>query len=813
MRRASSELSFKRELSKKAYDQKATRKIVGQIGEIIIPQFEDNYDGYFVGSIGGYRVVGNLPFIDKNFIFHLICLFETSKRYGCGQWRIVDFDKPAFEPVPLTFFLLKRLAISEGGLSEFEASVQVRELKEAVEEGIPDVNNINPEQLIALAFPMPMWLAELADNCMLFKFPALKNLTFYWKPEALAKLKVEELVALSEMVNVDIARFCFRMTTMFGLPDVEYENAKMYYIFQGKLEPSWLFRVWLIYTNFKAHIRDSKRISVDPSLIFQDWKVGKGMPEALQRNVVKVVSLKLAERPISRIVLEDDARKLQYVAHRLNMIMAKAADCITTIKSAARISLQGLNEEQKAAVEAIKNTNLLVVTGVGGTGKTQVVGYKILQLYGKKRTMPLAFCGSIASDLRKQFGKGMTVHKLDVEVERENIDPERIEVVIADEFSTWTLDLLWMMLRRLPELKKLVIIGDVRQMSPPSAGPVFNDFLSRYTGTPIVQNLTQIMRVEGDDETAQLHREILNKLYDHDYNVPYSTDLNSNCPFIIHPRVEAIPDRNGRVTPEAEYSAAKQSLEPIFRHYHGNTVFQTVAQKNETVDVCNQALYEFLFVGRGAYNKHSLLIGEKIILLENNYITYTPSDAKLNEPHYDKTKDKDYVLRTDEVSNGESVVIEAIFDVHINNLTEKAVQDTGHKSKGKNYNRVVRFTNGKQVNLRHYGVHNLKRGEAITVFKSQGLQYPVVVVFIHKDFTRTLNIKQLVTAIGRGKRRFVIICARPEGSLEDSEIGTILKTPEPPIEPLLALLLNPYRPPWFQGAQAPVQNGEEFDLF
>ena len=52
--------------SKRVYDPEAVRVIHGQIEELVYPVVEENYDGFFVGTVGGCKVVGNIPFIAEN---------------------------------------------------------------------------------------------------------------------------------------------------------------------------------------------------------------------------------------------------------------------------------------------------------------------------------------------------------------------------------------------------------------------------------------------------------------------------------------------------------------------------------------------------------------------------------------------------------------------------------------------------------------------------------------------------------------------------------------------------------------------------
>lgn len=785
--------------SKRVYDPEAVRVIHGQIEELVYPVVEENYDGFFVGTVGGCKVVGNIPFLDWRFVFHLRCVQQTGK-FGDAQWKIVDFEQPAFEPLPLSFTLLKVLLLEQTGWPEEQAAEAIASLRSRVLDALPDPANINPDQLMRLAYPAPGWLDELANRCMLFKYNSMKNLTFYWAPETLGQLKMQELAELSSEVERDIARFCFRHTGMFGLPEVSYRNAVLYYRIHNRPSPVWLEKQVIFYDALKAYTESSKQLAIAPGVVVGQWGCGQGMATALKQGVARIVSLTdIDGKSYGRLLMDDHARDLLYVADRLNTLMGRPVDALKPLAS-ARVSLDGLTDEQKAAVEAVFHTNLLIVTGVGGTGKTTTVAKRIADYYGRKRVMPLAYYGSAASILRGVFGRGMTVHKMRVEIHKKRLAYEKIELVILDEGSTVTVELLKMVLS-LPNLKKLVLLGDPRQMSPPSAGPVFADLLLRYKRTPVVRKLHQIMRVSGESERAVEHRSVLNRLYKQDFEVPFSRSLDSDSAFVVLPRV----------VDSDPLKAIELSFRPLTSRRLG---FQTLTQKNEVVDQVNQVLFQHAYPDGHKYSVNDLLVGEKVMLLENNYDTYKePRDKNgLLPAGYRREADANWVFRTDEVNNGEVGRIERIEDCHSSSLSRLEVWSTGCKSAGRAYQRLVTLDTGKQINLRTYSPRNLKRAECCTIAKSQGLQYPVVVVYIHPGFSSTFSQRQLTTAIGRGSQRFVIICAPFTGSLADSEIGKILKTPEAKVEPILATLLKPYREPVYAGAAEPLTEEQEREL-
>jgi hypothetical protein len=369
---ASSFVESRSQASKRVYDTGAVQVIHGRIEAMTFPTLPENYDGFFVGMIGGRKVIGGLPFVDWHFIYHLRCVPERG-RFGDSQWKIVDFEKPAFEPVPLSFPLLKLLLVDMGGFSEHQASDAVESLRSRIQDDIPDKQNINPEQLMRLAAPVPSWLQALAERSMLFKYSAMKNLTFYWSTEALSRLKMEELAELSTAVEQDIARFCFRTTGMFSLPEVSIRNAEVFYAMNRRTAPDWLKDQCRFYTEMKAFTEKTKQLAIAPEQVVSEWRCGRGMASALKQGVARIVPLlDIDGVSYPRLMMDDHARDLQYVADRLNSLMCRPVDALKPLSS-ARVSLDGLTEEQTAAVQSIFSANLLIVTVVAGSGKTTKV--------------------------------------------------------------------------------------------------------------------------------------------------------------------------------------------------------------------------------------------------------------------------------------------------------------------------------------------------------------------------------------------------------------------------------------------------------
>jgi hypothetical protein len=172
-------------------------------------------------------------------------------------------------------------------------------------------------------------------------------------------------------------------------------------------------------------------------------------------------------------------------------------------------------------------------------------------------------------------------------------------------------------------------------------------------------------------------------------------------------------------------------------------------------------------------------VGEKVIFTEND-------PGSTNGPSY---------LRSWPVNNQEMKVIERIYDISPFaqtgtvaqtaddesstdldecNIPTVELRSTSDRKQHLSWHRMLEFADGSRINLRHYSIKHIIKGNASTTAGAQGSERPCVIVYIHQDFTRTFTNRELYTALSRGKRIIVICDQGAHADLSHSDIAKIL---------------------------------------
>ena len=174
------------------------------------------------------------------------------------------------------------------------------------------------------------------------------------------------------------------------------------------------------------------------------------------------------------------------------------------IRSVAKESGITYSAEQEAAIRAAATTGVLLVTGGPGTGKTTILN-GILELLGQMqlRCLLAAPTGRAAKRLTEVTGEeASTIHRLlEAGIDpasglmffaRDEDNPLKADAVIIDEMSMVDIQLLYSLLKAIPRGKRLILVGDPDQLPPVGPGFPFHDML-RSGVLPTVR-LTEIFR-------------------------------------------------------------------------------------------------------------------------------------------------------------------------------------------------------------------------------------------------------------------------------------------------------------------------------
>ncbi len=371
-----------------------------------------------------------------------------------------------------------------------------------------------------------------------------------------------------------------------------------------------------------------------------------------------------------------------------------------------------LSDEQRQAIHRAAEERVMILTGGPGTGKTTTLRALVALFYAMGKSVLLASpTGRAAQRLSEVTGReAKTIHRLlefdpsRMSFKRNEEWPLEADVVIIDESSMIDVVLANSLLKAVDRNSQLVLVGDVDQLPSVGPGTVLKDLID--SGAVPVACLTQVFRQAAESLIVQnAHR--LNR--GEFPRLVKPGELKSDCYFIeaeepdeiveliVKSVATSLPSRFG-------YESMRdiQVLSPMNRGRVGANRLNDVLQA--ALNPAGAGKTEFL---RG---NRILRVGDKVIQRVNNY--------KL------------------EVFNGDLGEIAAI------DLEDQMI--------------AVRFADW-VAQYDYADVLELGHGFCVTVHKSQGSEYPAVVIPLHSSHYLMLSRNLLYTALTRAKKTVVMI--------------------------------------------------------
>lgn len=733
--------------NKFAPDVGRTVKVEGCITEIKSPKVIENYNGWAIVTISGRTVVGNLPFLDTRFIYRLVCRVVEHRKYG-AQYEIVDYQDEPFVPIPFNYATLKMILMSDFGMQEFRALEFVCDLKQQL--GARRITDpVDPALLVTLQ--SPEWVVRMCTEVPVFKYEYLSKLSRLWQPRALARLNFSMLCKIADQLRADPAVFCFAWRNPFPVPEVRWEKLAALEVISGTKLSEQLKACVSVYGRLNSRLNNSGRITFTDADVLGIGK--EAISYAIQNRIFTPIQERFGEIREKRWYTRSDFELLRDLQSRLGEILHRRKD--GPLKKSQPTGLSRLNEKQRAAYDGILGVNLLIVLGDAGTGKTEVGRY-LSSRYRRKNVLPVACYGRVAASLKNKYGRGFTIHKVLTHIDKKTSLGEEFvghtKVLIVDESSTLTLELFVRLLRALPKLIKIIMLGDEKQMPPVGRGHLFDAMIAKYRNSAVVHRLVDILRV---DENNQILVHNFNKIVQGETDLDISESLEGEHPFVLLPRETVPKEAEGK---PAGVALVQRSLQRVLDRYQ-HTEIQILTQKNAIREDINHAMFNLTRRNAENYSQHLFYVGEKIMFTENNY-------GNVDGPPQ---------TRSTAVMNGEVRTVVSIYDVDPfaedpDEARTHEVYSTADPKNNLSWHRMMQFDDGGRINLRHYEISNISKGSASTVAMAQGSEYPVCVFYIHDRISRTLTVRELYTALTRAKRRVIVIG-------QSGELERIIRTP------------------------------------
>ena len=396
-----------------------------------------------------------------------------------------------------------------------------------------------------------------------------------------------------------------------------------------------------------------------------------------------------------------------------------------------------LSEKQKEAIKAVNDNNVCVITGGPGTGKTTIIKF-IIELYKKenKKVVLCAPTGRAAKRMSETTGEeATTIHRLlclgkveeSLGMERVDyaIEPIDTDVLIIDEMSMVDVFLMNYILKGLYMGTKLVLVGDVNQLPSVGPGNVLKDIINSETVETIELNeifrqaaksqiITNAHKVNNGENFLEIPKEELKeKLQDFYFlNEPTQNkmleDVISLC--------------TGRLKKFGNYDFFRdiQVLTPTKKGKLG-----TKELNIELQNALNPSLNEKNNIKEIPQKKHGdrvFLEGDRVMQVKNNYDIYWEKNHK-----EDGTG----------IFNGELGTIKKIDDV------TKQIE--------------IKFDDEKTAWYEYSELEQLEHSYSITIHKSQGSEFDVVIMCLPQAAPMLLTRNLLYTGITRAKKLLIVL--------------------------------------------------------
>ncbi len=426
--------------------------------------------------------------------------------------------------------------------------------------------------------------------------------------------------------------------------------------------------------------------------------------------------------------------------HDLNITGSEPEEQIR--RSLARIQEQEkieLDELQIQAVIEAVNCGLLIVTGGPGTGKTTTIN-TIIRYFemGEMDILLAAPTGRAAKRMTEATGyEARTIHRLlelsgmpepneksqnsGMHFERNEENPLDADVIIIDEMSMVDIHLMHALLKAVNVGTRLILVGDVDQLPSVGPGNVLRDMIDSQRFH--VVKLTRIFRQAAQSDI------IVNA---HRINDGQRVDLAKRSrDFLFIKREEPNAIINAMIT------LVKEKLPA----YVGANIFDiqimTPMRKGALgVDRLNTILQDFLNPASSDKPEKEAAgtlfrLGDKVMQIKNNYQLEWKLCNKYGIP----------IDKGTGVFNGDTGIIR-----EINAFAELL---------------TVEFDEGKLVDYSFRQLEELELAYAITIHKSQGSEYPAVVIPVYSGPRMLMTRNLIYTAVTRA-RSCVCLVGIPE---------------------------------------------------
>lgn len=468
--------------------------------------------------------------------------------------------------------------------------------------------------------------------------------------------------------------------------------------------------------------RTARLLEIEPEYIEKHY-----MDLAMERKVIlKEKGEKVQVFAASYYMMEaNTAAMLKELDLRYEVPKREMEDRIRRIEEQSGMEL---DELQKRAVEEAVQNGLFVLTGGPGTGKTTTINtiIRYFELEGMDICLA-APTGRAAKRMSETSGyEAKTIHRMlelngavegNAGFERNETNPLEADVVIIDEMSMVDISLMYSLLKAIVPGTRLILVGDANQLPSVGPGSVLRDIID--SGRYQVVRLNKIFRqASQSDIVVNAHKinegqEVVldNKSRDFFFLKRYDADV------IISIVIQLIQQKLPKYVDARPFDI--QVLTPMRKGLLGVERLNGILQQYLNPKEEGKAEKE---VGERIFRE-----GDKVMQTKNNYQLEWEIKSKYGLP-IDKGLG---------VFNGDMGVIR-----QINEFAQTV---------------TVEFEEGRVVEYSFKNLEELELAYAITIHKSQGSEYPAVVIPLLSGPRMLMNRNLLYTAVTRARKCVTLV--------------------------------------------------------
>ena len=392
-----------------------------------------------------------------------------------------------------------------------------------------------------------------------------------------------------------------------------------------------------------------------------------------------------------------------------------------------------LDEMQKKAVQEAAGHGLLILTGGPGTGKTTTINAIIRYFEGEGAEIRLAApTGRAAKRMTEATGyEAQTIHRLlelsgmpeddregqPIHFERNAENPLETDVIIIDEMSMVDIHLIHSLLMAVTAGTILILVGDENQLPSVGPGNVLRDII-RSGQFPVVELKKIFRQASESDIVVNAHKinkgeqvEINNKSRDFFFLKRYDADI------IIRVVIALIQEKLPKYVEAKPFEI--QVLTPMRKGLLGVERLNQILQRYLNPPDASKKEKE---IGQGLFRE-----GDKVMQVRNNYQLEWEIRGRYGIP----------IEKGVGVFNGDTGIIKTI-----NEFAETA---------------EVEFEDGRWAEYSFKQLDELELAYAVTIHKSQGSEYPAVIIPLLSGPRMLMNRNLLYTAVTRARKCVTVV--------------------------------------------------------